>query len=246
MSNDDKNEESFISHLEALRAALLKCVYSLAIAVPVTFLFAPKILNSLIKIFIGNSGISLNYFSPVEVFMLQIKISILVAFLICLPYIMKQLWDFILPALYDNEKKFLKTLVLISSGLFFSGVLFALFVIMPLIMNFGMQFSTDTVRAMFNISGIINLLLWLCIAFGLMFQVPVITYYLIKSDIISYSSIADKRPYVIVIILILSAVLTPPDIISQLLLGTPTYLLFEAGLLLAKLKKKKNLTDSDS
>jgi sec-independent protein translocase protein TatC len=171
--------------------------------------------------------------------MIQIKIALVIDIIICFPYIAKQIWNFILPALYTHERKSLKTILLISCALFASGMCFSLFVILPLIINFGLSFATENIQAMLRISDIINLVLWMSIVFGLMFQIPVLTYYLIKTDVISYETIADKRSYVVVLLLILSALLTPPDIISQLILSVPTYLLFEAGLLVSKFKRKK-------
>ncbi len=239
MDNDNNKNESFISHLEALRSTLLKCLWAIVIVLPFTFYFAPKILNLLIKIITSSNSLTLNYFHPVEVFMIQIKIALTAAIIICFPYIAKQLWDFILPALYEHERNFIKTNLLISCGLFIFGVSFSLFVILPLIINFGLSFATSNIHAMFRISDIINLVLWMSIVFGLMFQIPIITYYLVKTEVVSYETIADKRPYVIVIILILSAFLTPPDVISQFVLGIPTYLLFETGLLVSKFNKNK-------
>lgn len=233
MNSEDKNE-SLISHIEALRETLLKCLYSIAIVLPFAFFFAPKALNWLINTIMGDKNITLNYFSPVEVFLIQIKMALVIDLVICFPYIAKKLWDFLLPALYDNEKKFIKSVVFISSLLFIIGVCFCLFVILPLVINFGKSFESENIHAMFNISTVVTLSLWMSIVFGLMFQVPLITYSLIKSGFISYNTIADKRPYVIVGLLIIAGLLTPPDIISQLMLGVPTYLLFEAGLLFAK------------
>ena len=233
MSNDNSNE-SLISHLEALRQTLLKCLYSVAIVLPFTFFPAPKVLNWLIHTVLADSKVILNYFSPVEVFLIQIKTAFLIDLIICFPYIAKQLWDFILPALYDNERRFIKSIVLLSSSLFVCGVLFCIFLILPLIMRFAMSFQTETIQAVLGISNVVNLALWLSIVSGIMFQVPLITFYLVKSGIISYKSIADKRAYVIAAILIIAGILTPPDIISQLMLGVPAYMLFETGLLCAK------------
>ena len=232
MENNDN--ESLISHLEALRETLLKCFISLGVILPFTFFLAPKTLDYLIKVIIGTNKITLNYFSPTEVFILQIKLALVIDLIICFPYIAKKIWDFILPALYDNERKFIKSIVFLSSGLFICGVLFCLFFILPLIVNFGMSFATGQIQAVFGISNVINLSLWLAVVFGLMFQMPLITYSLIKSGIIDYATIADKRPYVVVILLILAAVLTPPDVVSQVMLFVPTYALFELGLLFSR------------
>lgn len=250
---EDKSE-SLIEHLEALRQTLLKCLLSLCIVLPVTLFIAPKFLDWILGVIIQDSNITFNFFSPAEVFMLQIKTAMVLALIICFPYIAKKIWDFILPALYDNERKFIKSVVLTATFLFILGVAFCIFMILPLVIKFGLSFSSDNIHPVFGISNIINLTLWMSIAFGIMFQMPLITIALIKSGIISYETISDKRPYIIIIILILAAIFTPPDIISQLMLGVPTYLLFEAGLLFARKYKKNdntkkqtlNLTDSNS
>lgn len=235
MTNQD-NDESLIAHLEALRETLLKCLIVLGLVFPFMLFAAPKVLECLTDIIISDSNVTLNYFSPAEVFLLQIKTAAVLDLIVCFPYIAKKIWDFILPALYENERKFIKTTVLTSTALFVTGVLFCIFFILPLIIKFGMSFSSSNIKAVFGISNIINLSLWMSISFGLMFQLPLITYSLIKSDIIPYESISDKRSYVIVGILIMAGILTPPDVVSQILLALPTYMLFELGLFFARRK----------
>lgn len=239
MSNIEDKDESIISHIEAFREMLIKCISCLGIfIIPILFV-APKCLNLLIKLLIRDNNIALNYFSPVEVFLLQIKLALVIDVILCFPYIARQVWKFFAPALYEHEKKFIKSIVFTSSTLFILGALFCLFVILPLIINFGMSFATQNIQAVLGISNVINLSLWLTLAFGLMFQLPLITYSLIKSGFVEYKTFENMRPYVIVTILIIAGILTPPDILSQVLLFTPTYLLFELGLLFAKAKTKK-------
>ena len=239
MSNIEDKDESIISHIEAFREMLIKCISCLGIfKIPILFV-APKCLNLLIQLLIRDNNIALNYFSPVEVFLLQIKLALVIDVILCFPYIARQVWKFFAPALYDHEKKFIKSIVFTSSTLFILGALFCLFVILPLIINFGMSFATQNIKAVLGISNVINLSLWLTLAFGLMFQLPLITYSLIKSGFVEYKTFENMRPYVIVTILIIAGILTPPDILSQVLLFTPTYLLFELGLLFAKAKTKK-------
>jgi sec-independent protein translocase protein TatC len=158
--------------------------------------------------------------------------------LLCFPYMAKQIWNFILPALYENERIFIKSIILASSGLFIIGVLFCLFFILPSLIRFGMSFVTENIQAMFGIGNVISLALWLSLVFGIMFQFPLITYALIRSDIVSYETIKSKRTYIFVGILILSGLLTPPDIVSQLMLTLPTYGLFEIGLFCGKKQRK--------
>lgn len=235
----DDTDESLIQHLNALRSMLIKCFVALGIGLVPMFLLAPYCMDELVRIMIGSHQVSLNFFSPIEVFILQIKIAVVLDLLICFPYVARQIWDFILPALYDHERKFIKSVVLSSSILFITGVLFCIFFILPLIINFGMSFATANIQAMFGVSNIISMALWLSVIFGLMFQFPLITYSIIRSGIASYETVKNKRSYIFVAILIIAALLTPPDIISQLTLAIPTYLLFEAGLYCAKTKSPK-------
>lgn len=242
-------DESIISHLEALRSALLKSFTAVAIVLPFMFYVSPRVLDFLSKLLIGQNDITLNYFSPMEVFILQIKIALLLDVVICFPYIAKNLWDFVLPALYEHEIKFIRAIVVSSALLFLFGVAFCLFAILPLIINFGVSFGGQHIHAMFGISNVMNLALGLAFVFGLMFQVPLVTNMLIRWNIVSYESISSKRPYVVTGLLVISALLTPPDIVSQIFLFGPTYLLFELGLLFSPKDNKKsdnNQTVSDT
>lgn len=236
-----EKEETLIEHLEALRSMLIKCLSALGLGLLPIFFITPYAMDLLIKIMMGGNQISLNFFSPMEVFILQIKMALLLDVLVCFPYMARQVWAFILPALYDNERQFIKSIVLVSSCLFVIGALFCLFFILPLVIRFGMSFATDEIRPMFGIGNVISIALWLSLVFGVMFQFPLVTYALIRSDIVSHETMKQKRAYVFVGILILSGLLTPPDIVSQLMLTLPTYGLFEIGLFLG-IKAKKTLS----
>lgn len=227
-------DESLVSHLEHLRKTLIQCFSVIGIVFPIMYVCAPKFLNFLIKILVGKNNITLNYFSPAEVFLLQIKVAMVLDIIFCFPFIAKKIWDFVLPALYDNEKKFIKSIVFVSSFLFIFGVLFCLFFILPLVINFGMSFMTSNIKPILGISNVVDLSLWLSLAFGVMFQFPILVHSLIKSEIVSYETIKEMRPYVVVVLLILAGILTPPDVLSQVLLFIPTYALFELGLLFSK------------
>ncbi|MDR2427132.1 MAG: twin-arginine translocase subunit TatC [Endomicrobium sp.] len=240
-------DESLIQHLSALRRVLIRCFICIGIMLPVCFLAAPKVLNLFIKIILGSSNISLNYFAPMEVFVLQIKIALFMSLILSFPYIVKNVWDFILPALYNKEKRFIKSTVLSSTILFCFGILFCFFAIVPLIIKFGISFSSPHMQAVFGVSNIVTLSLNLSIVFAIMFQFPLVTYSLIKADILSYESVKSKRSYVLIGILIIAAVLTPPDIISQIMLTVPTYMLFESGLLFSrKIRQPENNKTKES
>ena len=217
MSSKQDQEATLISHLEALRRALLRSIIALAIGIVPLFLVSPYILDWFCEQIALQGGVTLHYFSPMEVFLLQLKISALLDCVLFSPYIAWNMWQFVLPALYDNEKRFIRSIVAMTSGLFIAGVAFCLIVCFPLIVQFGMSFASTC-----------------------MFQFPLVTYALIRADIVNYETVCSKRPYVVVAILLFAAFLTPPDILSQLLLGAPTYLLFETGLFAARRFKNRN------
>lgn len=231
--------ESLTYHLEALRKVLIKSLIALALGFIPMYLLAPYAMDLLIKIMMTENNITLNFFSPMEVFILQIKTALLLDVLFCFPYMALQIWHFILPALYESERKFIKSIVFVSSMLFIIGVLFCLFLILPMVMRFSFSFITDNIRPTLGVNNVVSLALWLSLVFGVMFQFPLITCALIRSNIVSYQKIKSKRAYVFVGILILSGLLTPPDVVSQLLLTIPTYALFEIGLFFGK--KKRNV-----
>ena len=234
MSSKQDQEATLVSHLEALRRALLRSIVALAIGITPLFLISPYVLDWFCEQIALQGIVKLHYFSPMEVFLLQLKISALLDCVVCSPFIAWNIWQFVLPALYDSEKKFIRSIVVLTSGLFIAGVAFCLIVCFPLIVQFGMSFASETLQPIFGVSNLITLALWLSLAFGCMFQFPLVTYALIRSGIVNYETVCSKRPYVVVAILVLAALLTPPDVVSQLLLGIPTYLLFETGLLAAR------------
>ena len=240
MTSKQDQESTLISHLEALRRALLRSIIALAIGIVPLFLVSPYALDWFCKQIVLQGGLTLHYFSPMEVFLLQLKISALLDCVLFSPYIAWNIWQFVLPALYEKEKRFIRSIVALTSMLFIAGVAFCLIVCFPLIVQFGMSFAGATLQPVFGVSNLVTLALWLSLAFGCMFQFPLVTYALIRAGIVNYETVCSKRPYVVVAILLFAAFLTPPDIISQLLLGAPTYFLFETGLFAARRFKNRN------
>lgn len=227
-------DSTLVSHLEALRSTLLRSLAVFGIGIIPAFLAAPYILERFTATIASTTGAPLHYFSPMEVFLLQLKIAAILDLAICSPCIAYNIWKFILPALYEREIKFIRSITWMTSGLFIAGVVFCLCICFPFIVKFGMSFQGINLTPIFGISNVVSLALWLALAFGTMFQFPLVTYALIRADIVRYKTAAHARPYVMIGILLLSALLTPPDIVSQLILGIPTYLLFEAGLLASR------------
>ncbi|WP_176012845.1 twin-arginine translocase subunit TatC [Victivallis sp. Marseille-Q1083] len=229
----DAPEQSFISHLEALRNALLHCVAAAALLYPVGYWLTSYCIDALIRWSCPPELGALSFFSPMEVFIARLKLALILALALGYPYCAWQIWRFLLPALYEKERRALKWGIVFSSVLFLAGVAFCAGVILPMVMRFAAGFATPELKPVLGLSNFLNLAGWLMLAFGLMFQFPLFVLLLVKFGVVQASTLRRQRPYIIVLILILAAVLTPPDVISQLLLAIPTWLLFELGLLLA-------------
>ena len=234
------SESSLISHLEALRSMLLKMLLATAIMYPVGYVACPYLIDALVKWCCPPSIGVLHYFAPMEVFFVKLKLALVLALVLAYPWNICQLWKFLLPALYEGERRALKYWLLSASLLFVMGVAFCIGFILPMLMRFSGGFATMELRPMLGLSSFISLSGWLMFAFGLMFQVPMLVLVAVRFGLVSYESLRRKRPYVMVLILVLAAILTPPDVVSQLMLAIPTWLLFEIGLLVSKRVEKKN------
>lgn len=214
---------------------LIHALLAMVVVYPIGFFMAPVAINWLVAWSFPVELGKLNYFSPLEVFIVQLKLGAVIAFILAFPYIIWRVWEFLLPALYEHEKTTLRIAAFVSSFLFLLGVSFCVLLILPLVMSFSAGFTTPNLQPMLGLASFLSLCGMLMIAFGIMFEVPLVVLIAVKFGLITTATLKDKRPYVIVIILILAAILTPPDVISQLMLGMPTYLLFEVGLFFAEL-----------
>lgn len=231
MTND--HEETLASHLEALRGALLRCAAATAVLYPVGYLASPYLINALVRWCVPESAGTLHYFAPMEVLWVRLRLALIAALLAAYPWNILQLWRFLLPALYKRERKALSCCIVSSSLLFFCGAAFSIGLILPLMMNFSGGFATAELRPSIGLANFLNLAGWLTLAFGVMFQSPIIVLLAVRFGVISCGSLRRKRPYIATAILIAAAILTPPDIVSQLMLAIPTWLLFELGLIIA-------------
>jgi len=169
-----------------------------------------------------------------DVFFTYLKIALVLSIFVTAPITFYQAWAFVAPGLYKHERKLFLSFFIASLVLLFSGAAFAFYAVFPMIFSFFLSFSSDTIQAMPAIKEYLTLVLKLLFAFGISFQVPIVVIALTRLDIMDVESLASKRRYVIVWAFILSAVLTPPDIVSQVMLALPMYILFEVGILIAR------------
>ncbi len=228
-------EQPLLSHLMELRSRLLRSVLCVLLVFIALFYFANDLYAwiaqpLMAKLPQGAAMIATEVASP---FLTPFKLTLVLSIFISVPYLFYQLWAFVAPGLYRHEKALVVPLLVSSTVLFYLGVIFAYYVVFPLMFAFFTAAAPAGVTVMTDISSYLDFVLKLFMAFGLAFEVPIATVLLIKTGLASRRSLQEKRPYVIVGAFVLGMLLTPPDVISQVLLAVPIWLLFELGLLMA-------------
>ncbi|MBC3918420.1 twin-arginine translocase subunit TatC [Undibacterium sp. CY18W] len=232
-------EESFISHLVELRDRLVKAMYGLGIACAALMAWpgpsaiydflAKPMLASLPA---GSKMIATGVISP---FLVPMKVTLLMAFMLALPWILYQAWAFIAPGLYTHEKRLVAPLVISSSVLFLSGVAFCYFLVFGRVFKFINEFAPTSISVAPDIENYLDFIISMCLAFGVTFEVPVVVVVLVRMGLVPLEKLKAIRPYVIVGAFVIAAIVTPPDIVSQFSLAIPMIILFELGLLIAPL-----------
>jgi sec-independent protein translocase protein TatC len=227
--------ESFISHLIELRNRLLNSVVALLLVFVCLFpwasdLYAVLAHPLLAKLPKGGQMIATDVTTP---FFVPLKVALMAAFLIALPYILYQVWRFIAPGLYEHEKRWVFPLVASSLMLFFCGMAFAYFAVFPVVFGFITASAPVGVAVMTDIDKYLSFVLSMFVAFGLAFQVPVVVVVLVKMGLVTIAKLKEIRPYVIVGAFVVGAIFTPPDVVSQFMLAMPLWLLYEAGIVVA-------------
>ena len=227
--------ESFIAHLLELRTRLLHSVVALLLVFICLFpwaadLYALLARPLLAKLPKGGQMIATDITTP---FFVPLKVALMAAFLIALPYILYQLWRFIAPGLYEHEKRMVLPLIAASTILFFCGMAFAYFAVFPLVFGFITASAPQGVAVMTDIDKYLSFVLTMFVAFGVTFQVPVAVILLVRMKVVTIAKLKDIRPYVIVGSFVVGAIFTPPDVVSQFMLAMPLWLLYEAGIVVA-------------
>lgn len=239
MSTDSSNQAPLVAHLIELRNRLLKCVLAILILFIGLYSFANDlylIVSEPLRLLLppGSSLIATEVASP---FLAPLKLTFAVAVLISVPYTLFQAWSFIAPALYKNEKQIAIPLLVSSIFLFYAGVLFAYYIVLPLIFGFFTTVGPGEVTVMTDINNYLNFVLKLFFAFGVTFEIPVATYLLIKAGVTTVATLSKKRPYIFLGCFVVGMLITPPDIFSQTLLAIPMWMLFELGLIAGRTVK---------
>ena len=237
---EDKNQP-LIEHLIELRSRLLRSIISVLIVFLPLFYFANDLyryISEPLRVFLpeDSSMIATEVASP---FLTPFKLSLVLALFMAMPYILHQVWSFIAPGLYKKEKRLALPILCSSIILFYIGIAFSFFVVFPLVFGFFTSVAPTGVTIMTDINRYLDFVLKLFFAFGIAFEIPIATLLLIWSGATSAENLKRKRPYVVLGCFVIGMLLTPPDIISQILLAIPMWGLFELGIIFSILIKKR-------
>lgn len=230
-------EQPLIAHLLELRNRLLKIVLGVFVVfLPLAF-FANDLYSLLAQPLLGlmPAGTSMIATEVASPFFVPIKLAGMVAFAVSVPWTLWQIWSFVAPGLYKSEKRLAVPLLLSSSLLFYAGIAFAYFLVLPSVFKFTIAFAPEGVAVMTDIGKYLDFILTLFLAFGLAFETPVALVLLVMTGFVTPAKLASVREYVFVGAFVVGAIFTPPDVISQLLLAIPVYLLYEIGIIAARI-----------
>ncbi len=232
---------SFISHLIELRDRLLRAVIVFVVVLVCLLPFANQVYTLLAQpllsqLPVGGQMIATGVTTP---FFVPMKVAMLAAMLLTLPHSLYQLWAFVAPGLYLHERRFIGPLVVASTMLFFAGMSFAYFAVFPVIFGFIAHTAPIGVAVMTDIGNYLDFVISLFVAFGIAFEVPIAVVVLVHLGVVDIKTLKEIRSYVIVAAFVIGAIFTPPDVVSQIMLAVPLWLLYEAGILAAGLIEPK-------
>jgi sec-independent protein translocase protein TatC len=230
------SEDSFLSHLIELRDRLIRALGAILIVFICVFPWAKELYALLAQPLLASlpKGGQMIATDVVGVFLVPMKVALMVAFLVALPVVLYQAWAFVAPGLYTHEKKLVVPLIFASVLLFFAGMCFAYFLVFPTVFGFMASVAPEGVAWMTDIEKYLSFVLGTFMAFGITFEVPVIVIVLVRMNMVTIAKLKEIRPYVIVGAFVIGAIFTPPDVISQIMLAVPLWLLYEVGILMAR------------
>jgi sec-independent protein translocase protein TatC len=236
-------------HLEELRMRLLYALAGLVICAVIGFIFGPKIIAFIERPYISVMGdeARLQTLAPADGFVSYVKIALVTGLVFSSPWVFYHLWMFVASGLYPNEKRYVYLAAPFSAALFVGGTLFFILVVAPLTLNFLVKFNQKMlgVNSQFTFQNYISFITHLMLVFGLAFQTPTAIFFLNKTGLVSLAALRRSRKFVLLGVFVVAAMVTPPDVVSQVTLALPLYLLFELGILLSYLLGRKRKSQNN-
>ena len=245
--NDTDSRMPFTEHLEELRHRLIVCFVAVGVGFVICYFFAKQIFEILMRplIQVMPPGEGLIFTALPEAFITYLKVALLAGIGLASPVIIYQFWRFIAPGLYQREQRAMFPIVLFSTFFFVGGALFGYFVVFPFGFKFFIGFASDSIRALPSIREYLKFATKLLFAFGFIFELPLFSYFLARLGLVNAEMLRTKQKYAILIIFMLAAILTPPDIVTQVMMAGPLLLLYELSIWIAKIFGRKPLDLED-
>jgi len=234
----DESLMSFWDHLEELRSRLIKAILCVCAGFLIAYFFVARIQNFLVDSFFPSGEIPLAFLNPIEGFIVSLKLALAVGLVIAAPGVFYQFWRFVAPGLYPRERKFILPVVVTSTVSFLVGVGFSFFVL-PYATRFFLSFGYGKIQNLWSFGSYVDFLVRLMIAFGVVFELPLIIYFLVRLGLVTPEFLRKQRRYAIIINLIIAAVITPPDIFTMIVLSIPLLLLYEISIIIADVTQRK-------
>lgn len=245
---NDVNKKPFLSHLEELRKRLIACAIAVGVGFVISYIFSERLFRILISplMAVMGEGERLIFTNLPEMFLTYLKTAFIAAILLVAPVIFYQLWMFIAPGLYQHEKKFAVPFVIFSTILFVGGALFGYFVVFPFGFKFFLGFANESIQALPSVKQYFSFAVKLLFAFGIVFELPVVVFFLAKMGLVTPDFLKRKRKYALLLTFVMAAILTPPDVITQLMMAGPLILLYEIGIIIARVAGRKKVTEDEA
>ncbi|MDP8206288.1 MAG: twin-arginine translocase subunit TatC [Candidatus Electryonea clarkiae] len=238
MTASKSKEMTFLDHLDELRKSLMRALAGLAVGVIACYFVSQYIQDFIIGFFRDQEGIQLALLAPTEGFVVRLKISLVAGIFLSFPWILYQLWLFVAPGLFAQEKKRVFPVIFFSSICFLTGASFAWFVL-PWATTFFLSFSTPDIENMWSLGKYLDFVLRMFLAFGVVFELPILIYFLARFGIVTPVFLRKYRRHSYIFVLIAAAIITPPDIFTQVILAMPMVILYEGSIFLAVLAEKR-------
>ncbi len=230
MTEAGGHEMPFLDHLEELRMRLIKAGLSCVIGAVVSWFFVDHVID-LLAGFVGQ----VYFTAPAEAFMVRIKLSVIMGIVLSIPVIFYQLWRFVSPALHSNERGLVVPVVAATTAFFLIGASFCYFIVLPAALEFLMGYGTENMMPLISVGSLLTFCAYMILAFGFVFELPVLAFFLGKIGLISSSTLRKGRRYAVIFALVIGAVLTPPDLFSQIMLALPIVILYELSIWVVRL-----------
>jgi len=242
---DSEEKQPFLGHLEELRKRLIASAIVVGIGFAVCYFFSERIFLVLIEPLkaVMPEGDQLIFTALPEMFLTYLKVALVTGILLASPYLFYQMWMFVAPGLYKNERSLVVPFVLASTLLFVGGALFGYFIVFPFGFKFFIGFSNEYVKALPSVKQYFGFALKLLFAFGVVFELPVIIFFLAKLGLVTTELLRKKRKYAILMTFVAAAILTPPDVITQCMMAGPLIILYEVGIIVSRFARKKEVEE---